>query len=215
MKVRPSWEPPQPGEKITLKNDAGFAGKEVEREMLNTIIHARVRENFDLIKKQIEPEISLRMLGGGVVLTGGCSLMRGIKEVAESVFELPVHLGARHWRLRTKIGSQQSSVFDFDWIDQIRASPARRGGEARSDRLGSRKDRRHLSEERLKDRPVRLAIRMTETAIRTWKAPCQAKFLRLHRAQPPLFFPTSPNFASLFFPVNPTNPKCHDCLSKV
>ena len=81
-----------PGEKITLKNDAGFAGKEVEREILNTIIHARVRENFELIKKQIEPEASLRMLGGGVVLTGGCSLMRGIKEVAESIFELPVHL---------------------------------------------------------------------------------------------------------------------------
>ena len=81
-----------PGEKITLKNDAGFAGKEVEREMLNAIIHARVRENFELIKKQIEPEVSLRMLGGGVVLTGGCSLLRGIKEVAESIFELPVHL---------------------------------------------------------------------------------------------------------------------------
>ncbi|MET0224439.1 MAG: cell division protein FtsA, partial [Terrimicrobium sp.] len=81
-----------PGEKITLKNDAGFAGKEVEREMLNTIIHARLRENFELIKKQIEPEVSMRMLGAGVVLTGGCSLMRGIKEVTESVFELPVHL---------------------------------------------------------------------------------------------------------------------------
>jgi cell division protein FtsA len=69
-----------------------FAGKEVEREMLNTIIHARLRENFELIKKQIEPEVSMRMLGAGVVLTGGCSLMRGIKEVAELVFELPVHL---------------------------------------------------------------------------------------------------------------------------
>jgi len=81
-----------PGEMIVLKNDAGFSGKEVEREMLNTIIHARVRENFELIKKQIEAEIPPHKLGAGVMLTGGCSLLRGIKDVAESVFDLPVHL---------------------------------------------------------------------------------------------------------------------------
>lgn len=81
-----------PGAMIVLKNDAGFSGKEVEREMLNTIIHARVRENFELIKKQIEAEIPPHALGAGVMLTGGCSLLRGIKEVAESVFDLPVNL---------------------------------------------------------------------------------------------------------------------------
>jgi len=82
----------QPGEMIVLKNDAGFSGKEVEREMLNTIIHARVRENFELIKRQIEQEVPLHLLGGGVMLTGGTSLLRGIKDVAESVFDMPVHL---------------------------------------------------------------------------------------------------------------------------
>ena len=81
-----------PGEMIILKNDAGFSGKEVEREMLNSIIHARVRENFELIRRQVEQEVALNMLGGGVLLTGGCSLLRGIKEVAEAVFDLPVHL---------------------------------------------------------------------------------------------------------------------------
>lgn len=81
-----------PGEMITLKNDAGFSGKEVEREMLNTIIHARVREILELVRKQIGEEIPLHLLGAGVVLTGGCSLLRGIKEVAESIFDLPVHL---------------------------------------------------------------------------------------------------------------------------
>lgn len=81
-----------PGQTIVLKNDAGFSGKEVEREMLNAIIHARVEENFQLIKRQIESEIPLHLLGAGVVLTGGCSLLRGIREVAESVFELPVGL---------------------------------------------------------------------------------------------------------------------------
>ncbi len=81
-----------PGEMIVLKNDAGFSGKEVEREMLNTIIHARVREMFELIRKGIESEIPLHLLGAGVVLTGGCSLIKGVKDVAESVFDLPVSL---------------------------------------------------------------------------------------------------------------------------
>jgi cell division protein FtsA len=81
-----------PGEMITLKNDAGFSGKEIEREMLNTIIHARVREIFALIHKQVASETPSHMLGAGVYLTGGCSLLQGIREVAESVFEMPVHL---------------------------------------------------------------------------------------------------------------------------
>jgi cell division protein FtsA len=81
-----------PGEMIVLKNDAGFSGKEIEREMLNTIIHARVRENFELIKKQIAAEIPPHALGAGVVLTGGCSLLRDIRGVAESVFDLPITL---------------------------------------------------------------------------------------------------------------------------
>jgi cell division protein FtsA len=82
----------QPGEMIVLKNDAGFSGKEVEREMLNTIIHARVRESFELIRRQIEAEVPLHLLGAGVMLTGGTSLLRGIKDVAESIFEMPVYL---------------------------------------------------------------------------------------------------------------------------
>lgn len=81
-----------PGEMIVLKNDAGFSGKEIEREMLNTIIHARVREILELVKKQIEVELPAHLLGAGVMLTGGCSLLKGIKEVAESVFDLPVNL---------------------------------------------------------------------------------------------------------------------------
>jgi len=81
-----------PGEKIVLKNDTGFSGKEVEREMLNMIIHARLEEVFVLLRKRLESEVPGRLLGTGVMLTGGCSLIRGIREVAESVFDMPVHL---------------------------------------------------------------------------------------------------------------------------
>ena len=45
-----------------------------------------------LLRKRLESEVPGRLLGTGVMLTGGCSLIRGIREVAESVFDMPVHL---------------------------------------------------------------------------------------------------------------------------
>jgi len=81
-----------PGQKIVLKNDSGFSGKDVEREMLNTIINARVEELFQLIQKSVSSVVPLDLLGAGVLLTGGCSRLRGIREVAEQVFDIPVRL---------------------------------------------------------------------------------------------------------------------------
>ena len=80
------------GDKIVLKNDTGFSGKEVEREMLNMIIHARLEEMFALLRKGFNGDVPERLLGAGVMLTGGCSMIRGIREVAEEVFDMPVHL---------------------------------------------------------------------------------------------------------------------------
>ena len=80
------------GDKIVLKNDTGFSGKEVEREMLNMIIHARLEEMFTLLRKGFNGDVPERLLGAGVMLTGGCSMIRGIREVAEEVFDMPVHL---------------------------------------------------------------------------------------------------------------------------
>lgn len=83
-----------PGEMITLKNDAGFSGREIEREKLNTIVHLRVRELFELLSRQIFAEVERHQLGAGIFLTGGTSRLRGIRELAEEVFELPVFLAS-------------------------------------------------------------------------------------------------------------------------
>jgi len=81
-----------PGETVTLKDDSGFAGKEVERETLNTIVHMRVRETFELLRRQIEAAGDLHLLGAGIFITGGTSLLRGIDALAQEIFELPVHI---------------------------------------------------------------------------------------------------------------------------
>ena len=78
---------------ISLQNDPGFMGCEIDRSSLDTIIHLRVREIFELIRNDIE-SAGEGMLGliRGVMITGGCSRLRGIASVAEEIFELPVEL---------------------------------------------------------------------------------------------------------------------------
>jgi cell division protein FtsA len=81
-----------PGETILLKDDSGFAGKEVERETLNTIIHMRLRETLELLKRKLEEESFINYLGAGIFITGGCSLLNGIDHLAGEVFEMPAHV---------------------------------------------------------------------------------------------------------------------------
>jgi cell division protein FtsA len=81
-----------PGETVRLKDETGFAGKEIEREMLNTIVHCRVRETFELLKRRLDADNYLQFLGAGMMLTGGCSQLKGIQHLAEDVFGMPVHV---------------------------------------------------------------------------------------------------------------------------
>jgi cell division protein FtsA len=81
-----------PGEMILLKDDSGFAGKEIERETLNTIIHLRLREAFELLKRRLDEEPYLGYLGAGIFITGGCSLLNGIDHLAADIFEIPANL---------------------------------------------------------------------------------------------------------------------------
>lgn len=85
-----------PGDVIVLKDETGFAGKEVPREMLNAIVHCRVRETFELLKRRLDAENHLPYLGAGVMLTGGCSLLKGIDQLAEEIFAMPAHLTHAH-----------------------------------------------------------------------------------------------------------------------
>ena len=80
------------GGKINLKNDPGFSGCEIDRRSLDTIIHARVNELLHLLRREVERGCHLDLLGSGIMLTGGCARLRGIKKLTEEVFGLPVQV---------------------------------------------------------------------------------------------------------------------------
>ena len=101
-----------PGEMILLKDDSGFAGKEIERETLNTIIHMRLREAFELLKRRLEAEPYLSYLGAGIFITGGCSLLCGIDHLAEEIFEMPAHVAHAQttWGVTSAVEDPQFST---------------------------------------------------------------------------------------------------------
>ena len=75
-----------PGETILLKDETGFAGREIERESLNQIIHYRLRETLEIVKRQIEADQNLHYVGAGVFITGGCSQIRGLEHLGFGCF---------------------------------------------------------------------------------------------------------------------------------
>ncbi|HEX8373040.1 MAG TPA: cell division protein FtsA [Chthoniobacterales bacterium] len=81
-----------PGEKVLLKDETGFAGREIEREKLNTIIHMRMKETFELLLHRLENDPKFDMVGSGVHITGGCSLLKGIDHLASEVFGMEATL---------------------------------------------------------------------------------------------------------------------------
>ena len=67
--------------------------KTVSRQLLAGIIEPRMKELFSLIDEQITKNDFKRVLGAGVVLTGGSSMLENTRELAEQIFDLPVRIG--------------------------------------------------------------------------------------------------------------------------
>jgi cell division protein FtsA len=73
----------------------GFRGnRRLAKALLAGIIEPRMTELFSLIDDQIAENGLKKLLGAGVVLTGGAGTLRGARELAEQVFDLPVRVGS-------------------------------------------------------------------------------------------------------------------------
>jgi len=80
-------------EYISVPGVGGRDQREVSRSVLASIIEPRLEEILSLVLREIKRTEYADMLGAGVVLTGGCSMMDGIQELAEKVFEMPIKIG--------------------------------------------------------------------------------------------------------------------------
>lgn len=82
-----------PDETIEVPGVGGRKPRIVARKHLAEIIEPRVEEIFSLIQREIMKSGFLEMLSGGIVITGGSTLLEGMPELAEFVFDMPVKRG--------------------------------------------------------------------------------------------------------------------------
>ena len=82
-----------PEETIEVPGVGGRKPRILARKLLADIIQPRTEEMCLLIRNEIQKTGFADLLGSGVVLTGGTSLLEGLPELAELIFEMPVKRG--------------------------------------------------------------------------------------------------------------------------
>jgi cell division protein FtsA len=71
----------------------GRQPKTISRKILCEIIQPRVEEIISLTQEEIRQAGFEKMLGAGLVITGGTVMLPGVIDVAEQIFDLPVREG--------------------------------------------------------------------------------------------------------------------------
>ncbi len=69
-------------------------GRRISRKVLAEVIEPRYEELFSLVQAEIRRSGFEDLIAAGIVLTGGASKVAGTVDLAETVFRMPVRLGA-------------------------------------------------------------------------------------------------------------------------
>jgi cell division protein FtsA len=80
-------------ETIEVPSVGGRKPRVLSRQLLCEIIQPRVEEILSLAHREIQKSGYQDAVAAGIVITGGASLMEGIPELAEQIFDLPVRWG--------------------------------------------------------------------------------------------------------------------------
>lgn len=83
----------QSGETLEVPSVGGRNPRTLSRLTLAEVIEPRIEETIHFLNNEIIKSGYKDLLGSGVVLTGGGSLLEGIVELGEFIFEMPVRRG--------------------------------------------------------------------------------------------------------------------------
>lgn len=78
---------------ITVQGISGTKPREVQLNTVANVLGARAEELFDLIKNIIKEKNLGDDISGGVVLTGGGAMIKGMPEIGEYLLERPLKIG--------------------------------------------------------------------------------------------------------------------------
>jgi len=74
----------------------GVDGREPRQLSVGTlaeVLHPRVKELYELVLAELRRSGMEQMIASGIVITGGASMMKGMVELGEEIFHMPVRLG--------------------------------------------------------------------------------------------------------------------------
>ncbi|MGB8658364.1 MAG: cell division protein FtsA [Candidatus Zixiibacteriota bacterium] len=80
-------------EVIEVPGVGGGEPKQISRNVLAAIIEPRMEEILSLALQEMKKSNYFDLLATGIVLTGGGSLLEGVVQLAEKVFDVPVRIG--------------------------------------------------------------------------------------------------------------------------
>lgn len=80
-------------ETIDVPSVGGRKPRRLSRQILSEIVQPRVEEIFTLVAREMAKVGFQDAATAGAVVTGGTSIMEGVPELAEAVFDLPVRRG--------------------------------------------------------------------------------------------------------------------------
>lgn len=120
-----------PNEVIEVLGVGGREPRRLGAGVLASIIEPRMEEILSLALAEVERVVDPTLLAAGVVLTGGCSQLRGVCELAERVLGLPARVGiplqisgltdvAQDPRMATAIGLVRHAVAE-DCVQKARS----------------------------------------------------------------------------------------------
>jgi cell division protein FtsA len=82
-----------PAQVIAMPGSGAQGERHLSRELMTHIIHQRMDELFDTVRREIEGAGFLGRLNAGVVLTGGGASLEGVTELATDVFGVGARVG--------------------------------------------------------------------------------------------------------------------------
>ena len=82
-----------PDEQIEVPSVGGRPPRPMPRQVMAQILEPRVEELYEMIKAELQRSGFQELVAAGIVLTGGSSLLDGMAELAEEMFDMPVRIG--------------------------------------------------------------------------------------------------------------------------
>jgi len=104
-----------PQEMVEVPGVGDRVSRQLSRKTLAEVIEPRVEELYSLVQAELRRSGYEELLSSGVVITGGSSIMRGMVDLGEEIFHMPVRIGqpnysgglaevVRHPRYSTGVG---------------------------------------------------------------------------------------------------------------